>query len=160
MTINKELIVPIILGIIIIFLMVFMGGILIRHALGLCSCNQPKVETNASSFVERIETDRPNFLPLTDTEIQRVEAEKEKIKIKAEAEKKRKAIREKRKEIEKKRHDHKRKYGTLDCEVCCSDHMECKHCNAKMTLTAQQKRELDNRERAYKERDRRRGRRR
>lgn len=150
MAFNDEVIAPtVVVGIIVLVFASIVGGALVRHSMGLCSCNQPEVEATTVSFVESIETDRPNFLPLTDTEIQRAEVEKIE-----------KAMEKRKKAIEKKRRNHKHKYGTFSCEVCCSDHMECKYCNAKMTLTAQQKRELDNRERAYKERDRRRGRRR
>jgi len=145
MGISKEDPGSIVCAILVLIGFVLVGTVAARHFLGYCSCNGPKEEVKVASFAESIENDRPHFLPLSSTELQRVEDKK--------AEKR-------KKDVEKKRLAHKDKYGTYNCEVCCSDHMECKYCNVKMTLTAQQKRELDDRERVYKERNRRYGRRR
>jgi len=44
---------------------------LIIHQVGLCGCDKHEVETVAVASVDSIEENRPDFLPLTDIEIQR-----------------------------------------------------------------------------------------
>lgn len=106
---------------------------------GICTAvlNASKERNSASagikttSFIDNIEKGRPKFLPLTVVEIQRVKDR--------EIEKANNAINEAKR-------IHKKKYGTPDCKVCCSDHMKCKYCDVRVALTKRQHEELMRRE--------------